>query len=92
MYDSLIILIVPKCKYQLEIAALQVDNKLFENNCGSCPVFAYQDTGLRQASTTRLYYIPFGSIGTGECYEPLPLPEIADSEERPQPVLRPVTP
>jgi tRNA A-37 threonylcarbamoyl transferase component Bud32 len=55
-------------------------------------VFAYQDIGLGSASTTRLYYIPFGSIGTGERYEPLSLPEIADPKERPQPVLRPVTP
>jgi serine/threonine protein kinase len=58
---------------------------------GSYLVFAYQDIGLGQASTTQLYYIPFGSIGTGENYEPLPLPEIADAKERPQPVLRPAT-
>ena len=56
---------------------------------GSYLVFAYQDISLGQASTTQLYYIPFGSIGTGENYEPLPLPEITDSTERPQPVLRP---
>jgi serine/threonine protein kinase len=59
---------------------------------GSYLVFAYQDIGLGQASTTMLYYIPFGSIGTGERYEPLPLPEITDPKEQPQPVLRPVTP
>ncbi|MGB3699861.1 MAG: hypothetical protein WA997_01200, partial [Anaerolineales bacterium] len=58
---------------------------------GSYLAFAYQDIGLGQASTTRLYYIPFGSIGTGENYEPLPLPEITDPKERPQPVLRPAT-
>ncbi len=57
---------------------------------GSYLVFAYQDIGLGQASTTKLYYIPFGSIGTGERYEPLPLPEITDPKEQPQPVLRPV--
>jgi serine/threonine protein kinase len=56
---------------------------------GSYLVFAYQDIGLGQISTTRLYYIPFGSIGTGEQYEPLPVPEITDPRERPQPVLRP---
>jgi serine/threonine protein kinase len=56
---------------------------------GSYLVFAYQDITLGQASTTKLYYIPFGSIGTGEKYEPLPLPEITDPKERPQPVLRP---
>jgi serine/threonine protein kinase len=58
---------------------------------GSYLVFAYQDIGLGQASTTQLYYIPFGSIGTGQNYEPLPLPEITDAKERPQPVLRPAT-
>jgi serine/threonine protein kinase len=58
---------------------------------GSYLVFAYQDIGLGQASTTKLYYIPFGSIGTGERYEPLPLPEITDPKEQPQPVLRPAT-
>jgi hypothetical protein len=56
---------------------------------GSYLVFAYQDMGLGQGSTTQLYYIPFGSIGTGEQYEPLQLPEITDPRERPQPVLRP---
>ena len=59
---------------------------------GSYLVFAYQDIGLGQASTTSLYYIPFGSIGTGESYEPLPLPELADAKEQPQPVLRPALP
>jgi serine/threonine protein kinase len=58
---------------------------------GSYLAFAYQDIGLGQASTTRLYYIPFGSIGTGEKYEPLPLPEITDPKERPQPVVRSAT-
>jgi serine/threonine protein kinase len=57
---------------------------------GSYLLFAFQDIGLGQTSTTRLYYIPYGSIGTGEQYEPLPLPDITDPRERPQPVLRPV--
>ena len=59
---------------------------------GSYLVFAFQDITLGQASTTRLYYIPFGTIGTGQIYEPLPLPEITDPKERPQPVLRPAIP
>lgn len=58
---------------------------------GSYLAFAYQDIGLGQDSTTHLYYVPFGSIGTGESYEPLPLPEIADPRESPQPVLRRAT-
>jgi len=59
---------------------------------GSYLIFAYQDINLGQAGTTRLYYIPFGSIGTGETYEPLPLPDIIYPRERPQPVLRPAIP
>jgi eukaryotic-like serine/threonine-protein kinase len=59
---------------------------------GSYLVFAYQDMGQGQASTTRLYYIPFGSIGSGEQYEPLPLPDITDPKERPEPALRPAAP
>jgi branched-chain amino acid transport system substrate-binding protein len=58
---------------------------------GSYLVFAFQDITLGQASTTRLYYVRFGTIGTGQIYEPLPLPEITDPKERPQPVLRPAT-
>jgi serine/threonine protein kinase len=59
---------------------------------GTYLAFAYQDISLGQASTTQLYYIPFGTIGTGEQYQPLPLPEFSDPRERPQPVLRPATP
>ena len=59
---------------------------------GNYLAFAYQDIGLGSASTTMLYYIPFGSIGTGQRYEPLPLPEITDPKESPQPVLRPFIP
>jgi len=36
-----------------------------------------------------LYYIPYGTLGTGEIYEPLPLPPISP-KTLPQPVLRPV--
>lgn len=57
---------------------------------GTYLVFAFQDIGLGQESTTKIYYIPFGTIGTGEQYEPIPLPEFTDPRERPQPVLRPV--
>jgi tRNA A-37 threonylcarbamoyl transferase component Bud32 len=52
-------------------------------------VFAFQDMRLGQASTTKIYYIPFGSIGTGATFDPLPLPEFADVKEQPQPALRP---
>jgi hypothetical protein len=59
---------------------------------GTYLAFAFQDITLGQDSLTKLYYIPFGTIGTGESYEPLPLPDIADPKERPQPQLRPVIP
>ncbi len=56
---------------------------------GSHLVFAYQDILQGSSSTTQLYYIPYGSLGTGAVYEPLPLPVITDPREKPQPVLRP---
>jgi Tol biopolymer transport system component len=58
---------------------------------GSYLVFAFQNIGEGSKSVTRLYYVPYGSIGTGGSYEPLPLPEISDPEEKPQPVLRPAS-
>jgi hypothetical protein len=36
-----------------------------------------------------LYYVPYGSIGTGASYEPLPLPVITNPLEQPGAVLRP---
>ena len=56
---------------------------------GSQLVFAYQDIGQGSSSTTQLYLISYGSIGTGAKYEPLPLPVIENPKESPQPVLRP---
>lgn len=56
---------------------------------GTYLLFAFQDIGEGEASTTRFYYVPYGSIGTGASYEPLPLPEITDPREQPQAVLRP---
>ena len=56
---------------------------------GSHLLFAFQDYLQGSSSTTQLYYIPYGSLGTGVTYEPLPLPEIGDPKEKPQPVLRP---
>lgn len=56
---------------------------------GSHLVVAFQDIGQGANSVTRLYLIPFGTLGTGASYQPLPLPEITDPRERPQPVLRP---
>jgi serine/threonine protein kinase len=56
---------------------------------GTHLLFAFQDIGQGEASTTQFYYIPYGSIGTGATYEPLPLPEITNPRERPGAVLRP---
>ena len=56
---------------------------------GTYLLFAFQDMLQGSASTTQLYYVPYGSIGTGATFEPLPLPEISDPREQPQPVLRP---
>ncbi len=56
---------------------------------GSYLVFAFQNYLQGANSTTQIYYIPYGSIGTGASYEPLPLPIITNPREKPQPVLRP---
>jgi len=59
---------------------------------GSHLLFAFQDYGAGSSSVTQLYYIPYGSLGTGATYQPLPIPEITDPREQPQPVLRPAAP
>jgi serine/threonine protein kinase len=51
--------------------------------------FAFQDYRQGADSATSLYYVPFGSLGTGASFEPLPLPEISDPREKPYPALRP---
>jgi hypothetical protein len=57
---------------------------------GSHLVFAYQNYLRGSQSTTQLYLIPYGDIGSGTDFQPLPLPEISNPREKPQPVLRPV--
>ena len=56
---------------------------------GTYLLFAFQDMSLGEGSTTQMYYIPYGSIGTGATFEPMPLPEITNPREQPLPVLRP---
>ncbi len=56
---------------------------------GQYILFAYQDYLQGSESITKLYLIPFGSIGTGEQYIPLPLPQITEPRAAPKPVLRP---
>jgi hypothetical protein len=56
---------------------------------GSYLLFAFQNYLDGSNSTTQFYYIPYGSVGTGAKFDPLPLPEITDAREKPLPVLRP---
>jgi tRNA A-37 threonylcarbamoyl transferase component Bud32 len=56
---------------------------------GEYLLFAFQDISLGAHSVTQIYYIPYGTLGTGMAYEPLPLPEYTNPREQPQPVLRP---
>ena len=53
-------------------------------------IFVYQP--YEADARSYLYYIPYGSIGTGANYEPIPLPEsfFENPRGKPQPVLRPV--
>lgn len=55
---------------------------------GNYLLFAFQDATLGANSTTRFYYIPYGVIGSGASFEPIPLPEIVDPKEKPYPILR----
>ncbi len=56
---------------------------------GSYLVFAFQDYLQGSSSKTQLYLVPYGSIGSGANFTPLPLPDITNAKERPQPILRP---
>jgi tRNA A-37 threonylcarbamoyl transferase component Bud32 len=56
---------------------------------GSHLAVAFQNYLQGSNSTTELYLIPYGDIGTGATFNPLPLPAISDAKESPQPVLRP---
>jgi len=58
---------------------------------GSYLMVAFQNYLGGSNSTTQLYYIPYGSIGTGAQYTPLPLPDITNPREKPQPILRPAS-
>jgi dipeptidyl aminopeptidase/acylaminoacyl peptidase len=57
---------------------------------GSHLAFAYQDIGGGSSSVTQIYLVPYGTVGTGATYSPLPLPEIQNPKEKPQIALRPV--
>jgi len=55
---------------------------------GTYLLFAFQDI-TDSSNNIQLYYIAYGSIGSGAQYEPLPLPVLTNPREKPQPVLRP---
>lgn len=53
---------------------------------GEYLLFVYQ--AKERGSTAAFYMIPYGSIGTGTSYQPLPLPTVAAPDAQPQPALR----
>jgi hypothetical protein len=55
--------------------------------------FVFQDISLGPDSKEEIYIIPFGTLGTGIEYAPLPLPDdfLTNPRERPQPILRPAS-
>ena len=58
---------------------------------GSHVVFVYQDKSVAPENKIELYYVPYGTLGTGARYEPIPLPDgfFTDPREKPQPVISP---
>ncbi len=58
---------------------------------GSYVLFAYQDIRQRADSRAQLYYVQYGTIGTGATYTSLPLPDdfFQNPREKPQAALRP---
>jgi len=58
---------------------------------GSYLLFAFQDETLAAEAETLLYYVPYGEIGTGAAFTPIPLPKgfFRFPKEAPQPALRP---
>lgn len=90
----------PLYKYNMNLHKAEKINPVEDSCCyqdakwspdGSYIIFAYSDLRKGGESQTELYYIPFGTVGTGETYTPLPLPAgfFKDVRESPKPVLRP---
>jgi|SRR5688572_1645639 len=53
-------------------------------------LFAFQDLRLGAEAPTFLYYVPYGEIGTGTNFTPLPLDGLfTNAREAPQPALHP---
>jgi len=55
---------------------------------GKYLLFSFQDITLGANSFTQTYYIPYGTIGSGPKYEPLPLPANSNPKELPMLILR----
>ena len=90
----------PLYKYNMNLHKAEVINPIDDTCCyldaswspdGNFIVFAFSDFRQGGGSQTELYYVPFGTIGTGDTYKPLPLPQgfFKNQREAPQPVLRP---
>ncbi len=90
----------PLYKYNMSLHKAEVINPVDDTCCyldatwspdGNYIVFAYSDFRQGGGSQTELYYIPFGTIGTGDTYQSLPLPDtfFKNQREAPEPVLRP---
>jgi hypothetical protein len=83
--------------YNMDLKKPGVKINPVENTCcyrdpiwspdGTQVLFAYQKYPGGDG-TIQLYYIPYGTLGTGVSYTPLPLPPIA-IKSLPQPALRP---
>jgi hypothetical protein len=54
-------------------------------------LFAYQDINKGADAPILIYYVPYGTLGTGYNYTPLSLPDnfFKSRTERPQPAFRP---
>jgi len=88
--------------YNLDVHRAELRVNPVDNSCcyrdasfspdGSYLAFAFQDINLGPDGTIQLFYVPFGTIGTGLQYTPIPLPSgfLTDPRGSPQPVLRPV--
>jgi serine/threonine-protein kinase len=58
---------------------------------GATLLFVFQDIETGANSTTELYYIPYGQVGTGASATRIPLPDnfFKDPRQKPQPVMSP---
>jgi hypothetical protein len=57
---------------------------------GSYILFAFQDINQGNNARTKLYYISYGTLGTGAQYTPLPVPDsvFSNPADHPEPALR----